>query len=221
MHRPSTLAPAAAFAMVLLSPACSRPDATGSVPAPSITAKAPSAVTTQANRVLGALSAPLPDSLVVIVLSPKDPHEWPAQTEKPVMDQISLTFTPDLLVVRTGEPVEFRNSDDTLHNINVRSEDTREQAFNVAIPTGEVYGYTFKRDGFYHVGCDIHPGMSAEIVSASTPFVTSPDANGQFAFDDVPPGSYVIATYAGGKLVERDLDVKPGITNVTLAAPGA
>jgi hypothetical protein len=62
--------------------------------------------------------------------------------------------------------------------------------------------------------------MSAEIVSTSTPFATRPDENGQFAFDAVPPGSYVIAAYVGGRSAQRDLEVKPGVTSVTLAVPG-
>jgi plastocyanin len=209
----------ATITTVLLFAACSQPDTAGRAPASSPAAQAPSSAEPKDNRVIGALVSPIPSSLVIIVLSSKEPREWPAPTEEPIMDQVSLTFTPALLLVRTGQPVEFRNSDDTLHNINVRSDDTHEQAFNVAIPTGEIYGYTFKRDGFYHVGCDIHPGMSAEIVSASTPFVTSPDENGRFAFDAVPPGSYVIATYVGGKSAQRDLEVKPGVTSVTLGAP--
>ena len=86
------------------------------------------------------------------------------------MDQAGLTFGPELLLVRTGYPVEFRNSDDTLHNVRVSHEETRASAFNVAIPTGEVYTYTFERDGFYRVGCDIHPAMAASVFARASPF---------------------------------------------------
>ena len=126
------------------------------------------------------------------------------------MDQISQTFTPPVLFVRTGQPVEFRNSDDTLHNINVKDDTTREQAFNVAIPTGETYGYTFKHDGFYHVGCDIHPAMSAEIVSTSTPYATTTEADGSFVLEDVDPGAYRLTIYAAGKKIERDVEIRAG-----------
>ena len=74
---------------------------------------------------------------------------------------------------------------------------TREQAFNVAIPTGEKYMFTFERDGFYDVGCDIHPGMSAQIVSASSPYMTLADAQGNFVIEGVPPGAYKAVVYAG------------------------
>lgn len=133
------------------------------------------------------------------------------------MDQVSLTFTPEMMFVRTGAPVEFHNSDDTLHNVHVDNADTKEPSFNVAIPTGEKYTYTFKKDGFYHVGCDIHPAMSAEIFAASTPFVTRTAADGSFAFADVPPGAYVVRVHAAGARSEKTLDVKAG--NNTVAFP--
>src|SRR5204862_1667291 len=106
------------------------------------------------------------------------PREFPPQSETPVMDQVGQTFGPAVLLVRTGQPVEFRNSDDTLHNVHVNDEDTREAAFNVAIPTGSSYTFTFRRNGFYHVGCDIHPAMTAEIGSTSTPSATLADPDG-------------------------------------------
>jgi plastocyanin len=153
---------------------------------------------------------------VVVMLASVDQHEWPPQTEKPVMDQISQTFTPPLLFVRTGAAVEFRNSDSELHNINVKDENTRAQAFNVAIPTGEIFSYTFDHDGFYHVACDIHPAMAAEIVSASTPFVTTAGYDGRFAFDDVPEGSYRVTAFAGGSRLGQDVKVGSGLTEVRL-----
>jgi hypothetical protein len=122
-----------------------------------------------------------------------------------------------VLFVRTGAPVEFRNSDETLHNINVKDENTRAQAFNVAIPTGEKFTYTFDHDGFYHVACDIHPAMAAEIVSASTPFVTTAGDDGRFAFEDVPTGAYHVTAYAGGSRLSRDVEVGSGLTEVRLS----
>jgi Copper binding proteins, plastocyanin/azurin family len=135
------------------------------------------------------------------------------------MDQVSLTFIPALLFVRTGERVEFRNSDDTLHNVHVGNAETKEPSFNVAIPTGESYSYTFQSDGFYHVTCDIHPAMSADIISSSTPFATMADGEGSFGFADVPPGDYVLREYLGKSKKETTVQIKPGMN--TLAAGAA
>lgn len=153
---------------------------------------------------------------MVVVLEPRGAREFPAQHEKPVMDQVGLTFDPELLFVRTGQPVEFRNNDDTLHNVNVKHEETREQAFNVAIPTGGSYQHTFPRDGFYRVGCDIHPAMAASIFAAATPYAALADADGSFRFSDVPPGPWKVVIYAGGRRLQRDVDVRGGVNEVAV-----
>lgn len=136
-----------------------------------------------------------------------------------MMDQVSLTFTPALLFVRTGQPVEFRNSDETLHNINVKDDATKEPAFNVAIPTGAAYRHTFKRDGFYNVVCDIHPAMAASIISSSTAYTTVADREGNFVFEDVAPGSYTVTVYAGDQRLARSIDVTGGRTEVNIQGP--
>jgi plastocyanin len=151
-----------------------------------------------------------------VVLEPKGERTFPPQSDKPVMDQVGLTFGPELLLVRTGQPVEFRNNDDTLHNVNVKHEETREQAFNVAIPTGGAYEHTFPRDGFYRVGCDIHPAMAASIFSASTPYTAVAGSDGRFTFADVPAGAWTITVYTGGRRLRTELEVKGAVTEVTI-----
>jgi len=196
----------AAAAALLSVCGCSK-STTSSPAAAKEPARAPEAVansTAQAGSVSGT-AAPG----AIVVLAPKTPRDLPASD--PVwMDQVSATFTPEFLFVRTGQPVQFRNSDDTLHNVHVGNTDTGEPSFNVAIPTGEQYAYTFAKDGFYHVGCDIHPAMSAEIFAASTPFVTRTNPDGSFSFAEVPPGSYVLRSVAGAERKEREVEVKAG-----------
>ena len=152
----------------------------------------------------------------IIILEPEPARDLPPQTEIPFMDQVQQTFSPPILIVRTGEPTEFRNNDDVLHNVRVREDATRSGAFNVAIPTGEKYVFTFQRDGFYDVGCDIHPGMSAQIVSSSTPYTALADARGAFVIEKVQPGTYKAVLYAGGKKIEKPVTLGPGQTDLDL-----
>ncbi len=193
-------------AAVLLAANCSKSTPSETVPNKEPAAAPPAAatVTAQVGTVSGTAAAN-----AIVVLEPKTPRDFPAG-DQPSMDQVSATFTPDLLFVRTGQPVEFRNSDDTLHNVHVGNVDTKEPSFNVAIPTGEKYVYTFQKDGFYHVGCDIHPSMSAEVFAASTPFVMRAGPDGSFYFADVPEGSYVLRAQAGAEKQQRDIEVKAG-----------
>jgi plastocyanin len=192
--------------------ACSRPAA----PPASSTAAAPApqaAVAATSGRIAGRVNAA---GTAVVVLEPKTARTFGAPAEKPVMDQAGLMFGPELLLVRTGYPVEFRNSDDTLHNVRVSHEETRTSAFNVAIPTGEAYTYTFERDGFYRVGCDIHPAMAASVFASASPFTAVAGGDGSFAFDDVPTGAWTVTVYTGGKRLHQDVDVGAGVTAVTI-----
>ncbi len=154
----------------------------------------------------------------VVILKPTTAREYPPQPAKPVMDQVSLTFTPVLMLVRTGQPAEFRNSDDTLHNVRVREEATKEGTFNVALPTGGAYEHTFARDGFYDVGCDIHPGMAALVVAVSTPYSVLADAQGNYAIADVLPGAYRVTVYAGTQTIERQVEVTAGAFQLDLTS---
>lgn len=193
--------------------ACSKPDA---APPPAVTAAPPPAAAA-ANGAGGSVAGRVrADGAAVVVLEPKNPRTFSPPAEKPVMDQAGLTFGPELLLVRTGYPVEFRNSDDTLHNVRVSHEETRASAFNVAIPTGESYTYTFERDGFYRVGCDIHPAMAASVFAARSPFTTLADGTGHFTFADVPDGSWTITVYADGKRLHKDIEIAGGMTKVTI-----
>jgi plastocyanin len=194
--------------------ACSRPapppPAASSTPAPVVASTSAPASSGTVSGTVGA------SGTAVVVLEPTTARTFPPQAEKPVMDQVGLTFGPELLVVRTGEPVEFRNNDDTLHNVNVKHEETREQAFNVAIPTGATYVHTFPKDGFYRVGCDIHPAMAASIFAAATPFATVADRDGGFTFTNVPPGAWTLTVYTGGKQLRKAIEVTSGTTAVTV-----
>jgi plastocyanin len=148
----------------------------------------------------------------IIVLEPQGTVSMPPQAETPYMDQIQQTFIPPVLMVRTGQPVDFRNSDDVLHNVRVREDATHSPAFNVAIPTGEKFTFTFPRDGFYDVGCDIHPGMSAQIVSTDTPYTAVADQQGNYVIENVPAGAYKAIVYAGAEKIERDVTVSGATT---------
>jgi plastocyanin len=191
-------------ALPLLFASCSTPsepqaEPTASTPPPSAAASASGPGT-----VAGRVPAGRGQSSIV-VLQPRAPAEVP-QAEPPVMDQVALTFIPGVLVVRTGHPVEFRNSDDQLHNVRVNEDETKAGTFNVAIPMGEDYRFTFERDGFYNVGCDIHPAMSATIYSSTSPYTALSDPSGQFEIHDVPPGSYNAIVFAGAERLERAVE---------------
>ena len=204
----------ALLATLALAAGCSTP-APPQVQEAAAPAETPAASTGNAT-IVGHGPRPNPGAQIVVVLEPTTSRPFPPQAEVPVMDQVGLTFGPPLLLVRTGQPVEFRNSDDTLHNVHVTHEETREPAFNVAIPTDNSYTYTFQKDGFYRVGCDIHPAMAASVFSASTPYVTLAEPDGRFTIADVAPGAYTATVYSAGRKLQRAVEARSGVVEITV-----
>lgn len=202
-------------ACTALAVACSKEPAVPANPPPQATA-VPAPTESGILTVTGRSPAASSGYPSIVLLEPRAVSELPPQAFVPIMDQVQQTFIPPLLLVRTGQPTEFRNNDDVLHNVRVREDATRSGAFNVAIPTGEKYIFTFQRDGFYDVGCDIHPGMSAQIMAASTPYMTTADNDGAFVIENVPAGSYKATVYAGGQKIEKTVDLAAGKSELDL-----
>lgn len=162
----------------------------------------------------------------IILLEPRSalsevegpPREPVPSADPKVVDQFGQAFFPALLIVQRGQPVEFRNSEDTLHNVRVYHAESREPAFNVSLTPFGKYAYTFDRPGFYAVGCDIHPAMAADILVTSTPYAAIAENDGQFKLTDVPAGSYTVVLLHGGKRTERQVTIAAPHTNLNLTA---
>jgi plastocyanin len=176
----------------------------------------PSGAGTTRGSVVGKAPAAQPGNPTVIVLTRTGTAEAPAPDTEPVMDQVQLTFVPDVLLARTGHPILFRNSDEEMHNMNVKHTQTRTQTFNVGIPPDASYRYTFAAEGFYDVNCDVHPSMSASILVVSTPFAAVAGDDGSFVFADVPAGDYVLTAYAGKDVFEKPVQVRSERTDVQI-----
>src|SRR5688500_4987761 len=164
--------------------------------------------------------APVTDTgaAAIVILEPRHSAPLPEPATTPYMDQLSRTFIPSVLFVRTGHRAQFLNSDEELHNINVKNGKTLEQAFNVALPPGITYAHTFEHSGVYDVRCDAHSGMSAQIIAASSPYIALADSTGHFEIPHVVPGMYAVTVYAGAEAIEKTVEVTGLRTevNVTL-----
>jgi plastocyanin len=115
-----------------------------------------------------------------------------APKEHAVMDQKNMKFIPHILPVLAGTTVDFKNSDDLLHN--VFSPEDCAGAFNLGnFGKGMVRSHTFtKADCFAVILCNLHPEMEAFVAVLPTPFfaVSSPDGN--FEIENVPAGKYTV-----------------------------
>lgn len=131
----------------------------------------------------------------VIQLVPEVPVEIPIPEEPALMDQYGTAFRPKLLVVRPGQPVDFKNSEDVLHNVHVIESETRETEFNVGTPVVGAYRHVFEREGAYDVSCAIHPSMAAFVIVTAAPYVAVADSQGNFTLETIPEGTYDVRVW--------------------------
>lgn len=130
----------------------------------------------------------------VVFLEPETPIEVP-EPEPAVLDQYGSAFTPKILVVRPGQLVELKNSEDVLHNVHIVASDTRETVLNIGTPVVGSYPHRFEREGAYEVTCNIHPYMAAWILVSAAPYFAIADNAGSFRIDAVAPGSYRVEVW--------------------------
>ena len=152
----------------------------------------------------------------IVTLEPSAARESPLPEGPAIMDQYSKQFVPELLFARVGQQVEFRNSEDSPHNVNVNRMPTGTAVFNTSTAPYTKFVYTFAQPGQYSVTCDIHPGMLATLVATTTPYVAVADDRGAFAFNDLAPGSYKLVWMASGRSGEKIVDVSTGAVNVNV-----
>jgi plastocyanin len=130
-------------------------------------------------------------SNVVVWLSPVEPLSPPPQSAPHAHYQLvqkDKMFTPHLLVVPTGTSVEFPNLDPFYHNVFSLFNGKR---FDLGLyESGTRRSVRFDREGVSYIFCNIHPEMSAVILSLSTPYYGISVADGGVALHNVPPGSY-------------------------------
>lgn len=193
-----------AIAITMMCAACGSPG--NSVPA------APPAAAVTSSEVSG--TAPR-NAIVTLLLAGKEP---PVPSEPAVMDQYSKRFLPDVLLVRVGQPVEFRNSEDMPHNVGVTRRESGVEVFNVGTEPHQKHVHTFDRLGQYDVTCDIHEGMEAQVIVARGPITTVAGDNGAFSFANVALGSYTVSFTFEGRTVEQRIEVTSAKTAVKLAS---
>ena len=135
-----------------------------------------------------------------------------APADKVEIDQNGCTFVPRVVVVPAGGTVDFLNSDRLLHNIHATPK--LNVAFNRTQPKNRTIPVTFTKPEIVKVACDLHSWMTAWVVVAAHPWyaVTGPD--GQFAFDNLPPGQYKLSVW------HERLGTVPGTVTVTEQQPG-
>ncbi len=114
-----------------------------------------------------------------------------------LIDQVGCQYTPHVVGVMKGQKIQFRNSDATAHNLDLKS--ANNPSFNEGQPVqGMVKDVTFANPEFdppIRLKCQVHTWMNAHIAVFDHPFFAVSDENGEFEIKDLPAGKYTLAVW--------------------------
>ena len=126
-----------------------------------------------------------------------------------------------MLVVPVGSTVVFPNFDPLYHNVFSRSP---ARAFDLGLYRGgagpEV---TFDKPGVIKLGCNLHLNMTAYVVVVSSPHYSVTDLKGNFRFDKLQPGRYLLRAWSERRSEPHSqrVVIKPQKNTLTVELSGA
>jgi len=110
--------------------------------------------------------------------------------------QKNRMFRPHLLVIPVGSVVQFPNADPFFHNVFSLFDGKK---FDLGLyEAGSTKSVTFSREGISYIFCNIHPEMSAVVLTLSTSRFAIANSSGTFHVADVPAGEYEMHVWIEG-----------------------
>ncbi len=127
----------------------------------------------------------------------KGPHKDLSGYETPsgfVVEQRNCFYVPHVFGVMVGQSFTVKNSDQTMHNVNVKAK--RNDPFNKGQAAGDSDTVVFKkREAKIPFSCDVHSWMSATAFCLDHPFFATSDATGKFEIKGLPAGKYTFKAW--------------------------
>lgn len=112
-----------------------------------------------------------------------------------VLDQKGCRYIPHVIGAMVGQPVEFRNSDRTMHNIHIVPPGSDDNSgFDISqAPMAGTEQHIFRNAGLMiPVRCNNHPWMEAFLNVVNNPFFAISEADGAYQIQGLPPGIYTL-----------------------------
>lgn len=138
--------------------------------------------------------------------------------------QKDRAFIPHFQVIPVGAVVQFPNADPFFHNVFSLYEGKR---FDLGLyEAGSSKSTTFSREGVSYIFCNIHPEMSAVILTLSTRLYAVADDHDAFDLRDIPQGDYKMHLWIEGvqqaflRDLTRNVHVPGGVVDLgAISAP--
>jgi plastocyanin len=139
-------------------------------------------------RVVDGEGHPVSDSVIALVPQKGVAPPTAASPETRVIDQKDETFVPYVQIMRPGDTIVFRNSDNTRHHVYSFS---KVKAFEFVLTPGESSApMPIDKTGIAVIGCNIHDNMIAYLFVSDAPWLAQTAVGGTVTFAHLPAGEY-------------------------------
>lgn len=131
----------------------------------------------------------------VIVYVKNAPAGGP-NTTPAVLDQKGCKYIPHVTAVQVGQPIQIKNSDNTLHNVHAMPK-TNSQ-FNEGQPVqGMISTKKFDKVEMepFRIKCDVHGWMKSYMAVLPHSYHSVSQMSGQFSIANLPPGNYTLVAW--------------------------
>lgn len=131
---------------------------------------------------------------VVVYISAGAPPSGASPAAAVTFDQLDCHYATHVLAFRVGQEVKISNSDPLSHNIHPLAKINRE--WNKIQPPGTpAFSYSYDKEEFIPVKCNIHAWMQGYFVVLKTPFFAVTGDDGRFELPELPPGHYTVTAW--------------------------
>jgi len=153
----------------------------------------------------------------VISLKGMDGKSTGASAPAVLLDQKNCEYSPVILAVQTGQKVEIKNSDPTLHNVHAIPTVSGNLEKNQAqAPNAPDLTFSFpKAENFLKFQCDVHNWMFSWVSVFDHPYFAVSDKEGKYTIKNVPDGKYTMVVMhrkaaPASAPVTKEVEVKGG-----------
>jgi plastocyanin len=129
-----------------------------------------------------------------------------------ILNQVQCVYVPHVLVLRVGQTLDVRSSDNTLHNVHMLTTANSPVNFGMNGPASQTM--TFGVPEILPVRCDVHPWMRAYVAVFDHPWFAVSSEDGQYQINGLPAGEYQLelektVVVSDGPLVKVDFSYRP------------
>lgn len=134
-------------------------------------------------------------NVVVYVKAGLGPYQFDTPTAPAILTQRNCMYTPHVVALMTGQPLEIQNNDPTMHNVHPMPKQNRQWSNSQPAGSAPLKAVFARPEFAMPVLCNVHPWMRAFVFVFHHPYYAVTSPTGTFQLTNLPPGSYTIEAW--------------------------